>query len=415
MKYYLGNWRWDSGEDAYCAPDGAVGAIDLGAVTDMSAPASSRPGCLCWAEGALPSEYTLLGEGDVRQITRTQRIVDALASVTAGKKRPAGATLQSLIHNCLTDCADPLGEGAPRVAEPALDGWIDLWLWGHGRVHGERFEWGTSTHTAVLKASLRQQFADLFADAQNGKLCDDKQHLRVLDFWCDQFRIDDWRQFVPQKLHKHVPGRVRHETTITDTFDRTNASTLGTSSGGWSWVNGAISGWGISANKANSTVNGNLARAQFDLSSANHYASGDAVPSGTTAAVGLCVRYSASADTHYDGWARNNATTTYRLRKVVSGTATNLNDVSTTAFASGSLKTEINGTSLSLYKDGVVVNGPVTDSSIAGNLRTGLVVVLGTGGTIDNFQASDLSASSTVLVQLESWARGFSRGMWTRR
>lgn len=255
----------------------------------------------------------------------------------------------------------------------------------------------------------------MFHDAHDGKLRDDKQHLRVLDFWCEQHKIDDWRQFVPQALHKHVPGRVRHETTITDTFDRTNASSLGTSSGGWSWANGAISGWGISSNKANATVNGNLARAQSDLSSANHYAAGDVVTSGTTAAVGLCVRYSTSADTHYNGWGRNNSSPTYRLRKVVSSTPTNLNDVSTTAFSSGTLKIEINGTSLALYKDGVVVNGPVTDSSIAGNLRTGLINSVATGGTVDNFQASDLSASSIVYVQLERWARGYARGIWTKR
>lgn len=415
MNYYLGHWRWDATEDAYCPPVGAVGAIDLGAVTDMGTRAASRPGCLCWSQDRLPSEYTLLGTGDVRQIRRSPLIVDALASLTAGKKRPAGATLQSLIHNCLTDCADPLGEGAPRVAEPAMDGWCDLWLWGHGRVHGERFEWGTSTHTALVQASLRKQFAEMFHDAHDGKLRDDKQHLRVLDFWCEQHKIDDWRQFVPQALHKHVPGRVRHETTITDTFDRTNASSLGTSSGGWSWANGAISGWGISSNKANATVNGNLARAQSDLSSANHYAAGDVVTSGTTAAVGLCVRYSTSADTHYNGWGRNNSSPTYRLRKVVSSTPTNLNDVSTTAFSSGTLKIEINGTSLALYKDGVVVNGPVTDSSIAGNLRTGLINSVATGGTVDNFQASDLSASSIVYVQLERWARGYARGIWTKR
>lgn len=414
MKYYLGHWLWDSAEDAYCPPVGALGAIDLGAVTDMGVRASSRPGCLCWSNDPLPSEYTLLGSGDVRQITRTPKIVDALAKLTSGQKKPAGATLQALIHNCLTDCADPLGEGAPRVAEPAMDNWVDLWLWGHGRVHGERFEWGTSTHTAIVQASLRRQFNELFYDAHSGNLRDDKQHLRVLDFWCEQYKIDDWRQFVPQALHKHVPGRVRHETTITDTFDRSNASSLGTSSGGWTWANGAVSGWQILSNVANATVAGCMARAQSDLSNANHYATGDVVPSGTSAGVGLGVRYSSSLDTHYDGWGRNNTTVTYRLRKVVSGTTTNLNDVSTTALTSGTLKTEINGTALSLYRNGVSVNGPITDSSIAGNLRTG-IITSGTGGTLDNFLASDIASSSTVFVQLECWARGFARGIWTRR
>lgn len=416
MRYYLGPWRWRNDDDGYCSPAGAIGAIDLGRVPEMGRKASARGGCLCWTDGDLPSEFTRIGVGDAREIKRDQRLVDVMSTVTSAGKSPEGDTLADMILDCLLLGAEPLGLSAPRVAEPDCSGWHHLHLWGHGQAHvtAQRFEWGSSRVTSILQASLRDQFRDLHRDAAAGKLRDNLHHLRVLDFWCEQFRVDDWREFVPKSLHKDIPGRLKHETTITDSFNRADNANLGTSSGGWSWTAVAFSsGWGIASNVASNSTNGSIYRADSDLSSSNHYAQAAATASGTTSFVGMCVRFASAANTHYNGMARNNATTTYRLRKMVSGTSTTLNDVSTTAFSSGTIKTEINGTSLTIYNGVSAVNGPITDSSISGNTRTGVVNSVGPGGTLDSFEAADLAASGVTYVQTEKTWRGYRRGYYT--
>jgi hypothetical protein len=125
------------------------------------------------------------------------------------------------------------------------------------------------------------------------------------------------------------------------------------------------------------------------------------------------VRFATSADTYYLGWGRNNASITYRLRKQVAGTGTTLNDVNTTAFTGGVLQTEINGSSLTLYKTGSAVNGPITDTSITTGTRCGVATQASTGGTVDDWSASDLSAGGVTYVQTERTWRGFRRGYYT--
>jgi hypothetical protein len=264
----------------------------------------------------------------------------------------------------------------------------------------------------LLKAALRDQFRELHRDASEGKLRDRLQHLRVLDYWCEQYRVDDWCDFVRQLLQKDVRGRVKHETTITDAFTRADAGTLGTSAEGWSWT--TVTGtWQIVSNAAANVGSTGSARAGSDLSSTNHYAQGTVTPSGTSAGCGCCVRFATSADTYYLGWGRNNATVTYRLRKQVAGVGTTLNDVNTTAFSGGVLKTEANGSSLTLAKDGATVNGPVTDTSITTGTRCGVATQAGSGGTVDDWSASDLAASGMTYVQTEKQWRGYRRGYYT--
>lgn len=414
MKYYLGPWLWSGEHDGYAPPPGAVGAIDLGRVPEMGRKASSRGGCLCWTDGDLPSEFTQLGSGDAREIKRDQRIVDTLSTVTSAGKSPEGDTLAEMILDCLLLGSDPLGLSGPHVAEPDSSGWNHLHLWGHGNSHvtAQRFEWGKSRVTSILQACLRDQFRSLHQDANAGKLRDKFHHLRVLDYWCEQYRLDDWREFVPKSLQKDTPGRIRHETTITDSFTRANAGTLGSSAEGWSWTTVAGS-WQIVSNAAANIGTQGSARAGSDLSSTNHYAQGTVTPSGISAGCGCCVRFATSADTYYLGWGRNNATITYRLRKQVAGTGTTLNDVNTTAFTGGVLKTEANGSSLTLYKAGSVVNGPITDTSITTGTRCGVAVQASAGGTVDDWSAADLAASGVTYVQTERTWRGYRRGYHT--
>lgn len=418
MKYYLGPWRWNADDPCYEAPAGSIGAVDFGLIAEMaSVNTSGRQGCLCWVDDSrsLGSEYALLGSGDVREITRSQRLVDAMSANIPGKAKPQGATLADMILDLLLDSADPIGLSAPNLMHPGTDGWCDLWMQGHGRVKGQRFEWGRTPVTLKLKQSLRSQFQRNFDDAHARIFRDSQQHLKILDMWCEKYHVDDWAEFVPPGLLAHVPGRVPHSTTISDNFNRSDDATgLGTSSGGWSWSNTRFE-WNIVSNLAQGQDDGSEVRAESDLSSSDHYSQGDWDYGGNIAYGSPSVRFDGSARTFYTGGARNSGTSTYRLRKLVSGTATNITTVNTTAVTNGTLKTTINGSSLELARNGSSVAGPSTDTAITSGTRTGLYSTgAGFTVTIDNFEAADLAASSILYTQLERTPRGILSGAYVK-
>lgn len=435
MLYYLGPFQQftDSGMTYYAPPVGTLGCIDLASLPDQSKVASSRPVCICWTSSAiLPSEYTLVGDGDCRQLATTTAMQDAFQSLVG--YRPQGATLANMVMDCLQGGSDPSGQNGPLPIVPTVEGWMDLWMPGHSRVLSERFEWGKpgsrgSNHTPKLQAMLRAEFAQLFADAHAGRLNDDKQHLRVLDYWCDKYNLqgaDDWKQFVPTNLQSQVPGRVKHNTTINDSFNRTNATTLGTSSDGtWSWSAfvGASTQWGIVTNAAQSgpgTTGEGKQTAAIDLSSSDHYAQANTSIAFTGSfdnSVGAIVRKDGTAtNTHYLG-LNNRQVNQRRIFSCVAGTYSQLSANNTDAYADGLLlEMSANGSTLTLYYNGVQ-RITITNTAIAGNLRTGLyanIINSATGNDViaDNFQGADLSASSLIYTQLERNVRGMQRGMY---
>src|SRR5690606_29965122 len=126
---------------------------------------------------------------------------------------------------------------------------------------------------------LRRHFRQHFDDAQAGRIRQE-HHRRVLDYWCEKHRLNgdrDWEQLVPSDLRRHVEGRLRHETVVSDDFNRSDGS-LGSSSEGWSWAEVAGS-WSIASNVAtqSTTASAGAARAEFDLSSDDHESSVDIV------------------------------------------------------------------------------------------------------------------------------------------
>lgn len=171
--------------------------------------------------------------------------------------------------------------------------------------------------------------------------------------------------------------------TITDTFDRADAGTLGTASGGFSWtqVAGSI---GISSNSAASSTSGNnTARAESALS-ADHYAQIEVVVQGANG-VGPCCRFDASANTFYVAY---DDASSLRLFRVITGGFTEIGSASSVA-AGSIVKIQANGTTIKVFDDGVEVIS-VTDGDITGNTHTGILV--GQSGVVDDFEAGDLSS-----------------------
>lgn len=407
MRYYLGPWLWDQAE-GFMPPGAVAGAIDLGRLPDQARGGVDRPGCLCWTNSAvLPSEYALLGEGDCREIKVDGRLRSQWQSLLG--MAVAGDTLHEMIFHSLFGWSDPTGQTAPKPIMPSSEGWSDLVLPGHGRVKSERFEWGKSPNSGKIKLLLRAEFAELMDAAAKGKLRDNQHHRRVLDRWCEQFGIEDWREFVPARLQKDVPGRLKHETSYSDDFDRADSTGLGAN-----WGTSEGTAFNVVSNKAApQSATRSAMRYASDLSSADHYAQCDVVVVSGDPRGGPAVRMATGAATYYYGWARNAASNNRRVGKIVSGMTTALSTFNGTAFTSGTLKVDISGSTLTFYENGTSIYSG-TDTSITGNLRAGMMNETATTGTQDNWSCADAVAAGVLFTQLEGDIRGIERGTYTR-
>jgi hypothetical protein len=186
--------------------------------------------------------------------------------------------------------------------------------------------------------------------------------------------------------------------TLTDTFDRTNADALGTSSqGGWSWVE--IAGdTDIVSNQAKAmTNNGDCYNAaNTALSSADHYAQAKLwLGTANTEAAGVQVRRPSGTSTQtFFEFVSNNADDEWQIFYV-------LNDSWVTQVSSYSTGWATpNGATLKLVADGSNLIGYQDDVEICSGSNNNLSsnVYTGFGGydqnsIWDDYEASELSAS----------------------
>lgn len=400
---YLGPWVWQAAFPAWMPPAGAVAAVDLRPLP-AQAQQGGAPGIGVFvAAGSLSSDYTLIGDHPTARATGAAR--SAWESLTG--YRPAGARLIDLLWDHLTAGSDPDGGTAPKPLLPGRQGrghWSDLHLGGRHR--SEPFAWGEdAAATERVRAMLQRDFRRHFNNAQAGRLKDSQHHRRVLDFWCEEYGVAAWREFVPADLRSQVPGRLKHQTTITDAFTRADQTGLGASSEGWSWTitNGAIN---LVSNQAVSAINQlNIGRAETDLSSADHYAQALGVVQPGNRGTACCVRHDSSAQTFYY-YTRDGG----RLFKTIAAVSTQIGSGGGSAAAPVTIKTQANGSAIAGFYDGAQ-QASATDTSITGNLRTG---IRQDNCTFDDFQAADLSAGGILYTQLERGIRGVERGTWAR-
>lgn len=413
MKTYLGPWQWGDagGELGWLPPPGCLGAVDLRTLPEM-AQAGGSPGVGCFVtSGALPSEYTLLGNGDPGETKTTGKLRAAWASVAGFAA--TGDTLDRLLLDHLTRGSDPDGESAPKPLMPSRRGrghWLELRL--HRNVRNRPFAFGEDPDdTERVRTLLRREFRALMRDAGKGRLKDRHHHLRVLDFWCEQHGVADWREFVPPDLRADVPGRLRHETTLNESWP-TNGTTL--SSGQnltWTETSGNLEVRGGRLGDVGEN-DYSEARCEHDLSSADHYAQCAVydITGGTNTEARAMARFDAAARTHYIYYRQSGISTNRVLAKRVAGTFTSLNSSAAGEPADGTLiKCEISGSSLIGYDAGSA-NISTTDTSISGGVRCG--AACRNAGEQDAWEASDLSAGGILYTQLERTPRGVMRGVW---
>lgn len=416
--YYLGPWRWvtEEGGEGFAPPEGVVGLVDLASLPQQSVGGSDRPlGFFATADAiSLPSEYTLLGTGDLRELPSSGKMADACESLAG--YRPQGDTLLAFLWDLLTAGTDPLGDDRCKPLIPTHRSVLELHLGGHSLVQAETFRWGVHPHTNRVQAVLQADFARLHkefhdaADAIRGRNPDrakryEDQPLKVLDALCEKYRLDKrdpdlWRQLIPANLREHVEGPKPHETVIADTFNRADGA-LGSSSEGWSWGTvGGTTALQIVSNQASTptTANGTgERRADFDLSSDDHFSQAVLVAGGGTndfAGVICRVFHTSGTRTYYV--AEKNGTNVFNLRKRVSGTSTLLRADTPTQGVPVTMRVDADGSSVSHYVGGTLL-GASTDTAITGFLRCGIQPGFNTSGvqTFDNFEAGDLAGGAT--------------------
>lgn len=170
----------------------------------------------------------------------------------------------------------------------------------------------------------------------------------------------------------------------------------------WTEIEG--SNWQILTNRANMSLPSGAvqsARADSDLATDDHYAQATLV-SWTGTAGGIygavfCRKDSTATVTYYVFRAQTNFTPEHDMYKYVSGTATQLGSTDATDPVAGEvIRVEADGSTITGKINGATSVGPVTDTAITGNLRTGIYGYMdGAGDTInlDDFSAADLAAA----------------------
>lgn len=420
MKWYTGPLIWDTSSNPFPywrSPDRCLGFVDCRSIPQQSQ-RGGDPGLAIFAmpdDSVLPTEYELLGAGHHRDIKTSQRLKDILPKRRGWQIE--GDDLLGNLWSLLTIGADPTGGEFAKPIMPCVNGNLELSI--AGNVHSERFRWGKSRETNLVRDVVRLGFADAMAAANANQLKDAIHHLRVLDALCDKYGIEDWKEVVPPGLQKDVPGRVKHETSLLETFNTADSATLGPV---YSWTdltgdNGVVSNAvEVITNDAAFTT---LSRADSDLSGIDHYTElvmlNAGSITGTKTFGAVCRKDSSATLTMYFAEYRRD-TTAGRMFKLIASVFTGLGtDTIAAANDNDIIRCHCNGSTISRYLNGVQQTS-ATDTAITTGLRGGISLfsTTGTSPRGDTWQAADLAASGILYTQLERSTRGIMRGVYTR-
>lgn len=418
MNYYLGPWVWDDGLNAngdrnsvahWRAPSGVVGIIDLRTLPEQSKVGGTPEGNGFFATPKLLGpEYTLIGTGDIKTIESSDSDKTEINSKIG--YTPIGTTLNDVLFDLLKNGGDPKGETSFKPLMPTIDGALEVHLGGHSLIKTEQFEYGVHPHTAMVKAVLQEDYRKIKAQATiDGK----DTHRRVLDKWGEEYKVrEPHLEFIPNDLPVETP--LPHATTLTESFNKADSSTLGPDQ---TWTE-LVNDLQVFSNIVLPVFGGSnyyvaYARAEADVSSANHYCSATANfqagsdTGGWPVTWHVFTRYSSSVDTAYFAQvSEDNLVDTPSVWKNVTGTFTSLATGSTGTYANNDvLKNKSNGSTIDcLIND--VVKATVTDTAITTGTRGGIGCSKDThngsgfGYTVlDNWELSDLAAGTNVNVQ----------------
>lgn len=413
MHWYIGPYVWSETADVgggWVLPAGAVSGIDLrpvgqsaesgrrsGATSGRVLFASSRP------PKVMPRDYRHLCTGGLDEpiTARTAKRINRAAS----DGTLADAIMVALIHN-----ADPSGDASPKPLMPGQGRQLKLCCGGHVidrklRLSGR--EWDN------VRAVIRRDMDEVLTQVEAG-IVSEEHSRKCLDYAFRKLRLrgDEWQDLLSADGRRKCRGPLPHSTTITESFNKADSSTLGPD---LTWTE-TSTGLGVSSNTVvvDSGVFGE-ARAESDVSGSDHDAQVQLAYTwsapGTGDNVRIIARFNASARTHYTSIIGESSGNGIRLGKRLSGTFTELGSPSGATGTSGDvIHCKCNGSTIEAILNTDSATHSVTDTSIVGNTRGG--VACQNAGVLDNFQLADLAVSGIVYTQLERDIRGMNRGIW---
>lgn len=297
----------------------------------------------------------------------------------AGYKELTNQQAFELLEKKFVTESDPAGVTGPKPLMPAPDGKIRFQVGELQKEEAVDFE---SEYGQKVKDVLAEDARKLPADTA-GKFVEVQRR---------QFGFNPAPEIEPKDPH----------TTITDDWNCTDSASINCDLT-WTEVVGDFSIVSNAASLQSFGVNAG-ARAESALSSANHYVQFAVTTGGISQSFALgLVRFSASAQTYYYGLHGVVSGDNVYLGKYVAGTPTALSFTSV-AFSEGeTMKMDITGSTLTIYKNGVSMR-TTTDTDITGNLYTGVggnKTLIGFSVVLDNFEASDgISSGSRRLLSL---------------
>jgi hypothetical protein len=391
----------EGGGRYWSKPTQAVGMIDLAKNSDYDTDVSSdRNVAFLWSLTPFGGAYTSLNgtPGDLREIQSTGAMRSAWQSATGFM--PQGDTLNDLLADHLTRGADPIGDDACKPLTPTIRGELEIHLTGHSRVWIEKLS-PNHRHWNKYVAQIQAELIGVRKQSKAGKLIDPttrkvngNYHRKVADALmgkCRRMGCDDFEMIRPRGWSKNEKP-LKHSTVISDNFNGTDSDTMGVQ---LTWTE-VLGDWDILSNEAISnsgSLNQNQsARAESALSSADHYSQVDLLTvTGSFARGGVAFRFASGANTFYAVLNREGQGAAL-IWKVVTGTLTELNSTATTVTLPDVFKGSASGSTITSYVNGSQVS-QITDSSITGNLYTGLAkrhTSVPCSATFDDFEAGDL-------------------------
>lgn len=378
--------------DGWGLPPGVSTSIDLAPLAEQGQlKGDHRPVGVFWGDKPLSSDWSLLGEGDPRDVRPGKAVRDAFWG--HARIRPEGDTLAAMIADCLIGGSDPQGEAGPLPLVLTCAGRLEVHA--GGLIHSEVFRWGEHRHTNRLQAMLKRQLAAVRNDAYAGRCrtksgVDPEFHRRRMTALCERYGVE-WEHLRPAAWDR-AETPLPHSTTITESFNTGDSDTLGPDLS-WTELSGDAD---VVSNQCKFSVATTIARADADLSSDDHYCQFSFVgPTPGNWNISALVRKDSSTTlTYYQAVLLASSSPAVYIQKRVGGANTNLgNSANLTLSLPDVLKMYADGSTLSGWWAGLKVVGDLTDTAITSNTRCGIAVYSPSVQVIiDAFEAADLAA-----------------------
>ncbi len=389
-EYYLGQWEWTEDEyknGSWQAPykEYHTGSIDMRSLPQCGRAGGTAEGyaVFSYSEKINDPDFIYIGSG------KTTKIANSIKAKLKEKLNYTGSvsaqTPKDLIYELFTEKGDPTGQLRWKPLLPTINMKLEI------HMHKEKLKevalvpFVSKEWELVLKT--KQEDYRRMLETEPYSLI-----ARVLDSWEDKYGVS-YETFIPDGVIKIAS--LPHHTSIAEDWDGCGNSDSLNCDLTWTEYKGDIDIDTQMARGQSSNAYA-YARADTDLDGDDHtVTTTNALGFPAARRFGSVGRKDSSATiTHYHAHAYSNASGPWATEKVVADSHTGLgSDSAVIGETDDELTLVIDGSTLKRYKF-AVLQDTTTDSSITGNVRTG-IICYNTVSPLDDFSAEDLAAAAS--------------------